>query len=176
MPRPISLIVIHCSASPNGTSLFRATAQGQKQTPVEVIDEWHAARGWQRGREARARFNPNLAAIGYHYVLYTNGAVAIGRHEDEIGAHVAGLNERSLGVCLIGTDHFTIAQWSSLTHLVSDLQRRFPAARIVGHRDLSPDKNGDGVVDRSEWLKTCPGFDAPAWVRRGMISDPEHTL
>lgn len=36
---------------------------------------------------------------------------------------------------------------------------------IVGHRDLSPDKDGDGVVERHEWLKRCPNFDVSSWVK-----------
>lgn len=31
---------------------------------------------------------------------------------------------------------------------------------ILGHRDLSPDKNGDGIIQENEWIKVCPTFDA----------------
>jgi N-acetylmuramoyl-L-alanine amidase len=31
---------------------------------------------------------------------------------------------------------------------------------IVGHRDLSPDLDGDGIVEPQEWIKQCPCFDA----------------
>jgi N-acetylmuramoyl-L-alanine amidase len=34
------------------------------------------------------------------------------------------------------------------------------AVQIVGHRDLSPDTNGNGVVELHEWVKMCPCFDA----------------
>lgn len=165
MPRPISLIVIHCSASPNGLSLFRKSPEfATAQTPAEVIDEWHAARQFHRAPNARARFNPGLAAIGYHYVLYINGAVATGRHHDEVGAHAEHFNRASIGLCLIGTDRFSVAQWSALTHLVANLRQRYPEARVVGHRDL-PNVH-----------KACPGFDVSAWIARDMISDPDHTL
>jgi hypothetical protein len=43
--------------------------------------------------------------------------------------------------------------------LVSALLRNFPEARAVGHRDLSPDLNGDGVISPEKWLKACPCFD-----------------
>lgn len=33
------------------------------------------------------------------------------------------------------------------------------AHRVVGHRDLSPDVNGNGVVEPEEWVKVCPCFD-----------------
>lgn len=167
--RPIKLIVIHCSASPNGDSLFRASVGAPGfQTPVSAIDRWHATRGFKRTAQARARQNPELAAIGYHYVIYTNGGIVTGRAPDEIGAHVAGCNRESLGVCLIGTDRFSASQWAALAGLVTRLQSQNPGARVVGHRDLSPDQDKDGVVEPFEWLKTCPGFDVAKWLEGGM--------
>ena len=35
-----------------------------------------------------------------------------------------------------------------------------PQATILGHRDLSPDSNGDGRITPNEWIKQCPCFDA----------------
>ncbi|MBS1535316.1 MAG: N-acetylmuramoyl-L-alanine amidase [Bacteroidetes bacterium] len=32
--------------------------------------------------------------------------------------------------------------------------------KIMGHRDVSPDKNGNGVIDSFERIKECPSFDA----------------
>lgn len=161
--RDINLIVIHCSASPNGASLFQPG-----KTPVEVIDGWHKGRGFKRAYGARVKQNPNLESIGYHFVIYTNGAVATGRALDEVGAHAQGNNAHSIGVCMIGTDHFTLPQWATLRGVIEGLAKMFPAARIVGHRDLSPDLDGDGTVEPSEWLKTCPGFDVSTWRKDGM--------
>ena len=175
--RPINLIVIHCSASPNGESLFKGAPGALPiQTPVSVIDGWHATRGFHRDPTARAVFNPQLAAIGYHYLIYRNGGIATGRDEDEVGAHVAGFNQKSLGLCLIGTDRFTPEQWQSLRDLVTALRKRYPDARVVGHRDLSPDQNANGIVEPFEWLKTCPGFDVRAWLARGMRPDPSQLV
>lgn len=167
--RPIHLIVIHCSASPNGDSLFRGSpATPGSQTPVAVIDGWHAKRGFQRQAADRARQNSQLAAIGYHYVVYLDGSVATGRHLDEVGAHAAGHNRDSIGICLVGTDRFTADQWDALAGTVRLLQKRYPDARVLGHRDLSPDLDGDGVIEPREWLKTCPGFEVAAWLAGGM--------
>jgi N-acetylmuramoyl-L-alanine amidase len=55
-------------------------------------------------------------------------------------------------------------QQASMLNLVTQLHRQFPNARIVGHRDLSPDKDGDGMVERWEWMKECPSFDVGQWV------------
>ena len=32
-------------------------------------------------------------------------------------------------------------------------------ALILGHRDLSPDLNGNGLIEPNEYLKQCPCFD-----------------
>lgn len=152
--RRIDLIVIHCSASPDG-----------KWVTAPDIDRWHEERGFERSARWRARFNPDYAAIGYHFILYTSGAIATGRALDEVGAHAGGHNARSIGICMIGTGRFTAAQWRSLDELVQALRLRYPAAKILGHRDLSPDLDGDGLVEPHEWLKTCPGFDVAAWLK-----------
>lgn len=151
--RDIKHIVIHCSASPNG----KATVN------VGVIDAWHKERGWK--------------SIGYHYVIETDGRLSIGRLEDEIGAHVVGSNASSIGVCMVGTDRFSFEQWRSLAQLVSGLQYRYPGAKVLGHRDFSPDKDGDGVIEEWEWMKKCPGFEVSAWLAAGMEPtwSKEHT-
>lgn len=161
MTREIRHIVIHCSATPDG---WWFTA--------EAIDRWHGDRGFERREAACAAFNPHLVAIGYHYVIKTNGVVDTGRHEDEIGAHVAGSNAHSIGVCMIGTGRYTRAQWDALAHLVTELRGCYPDAEVCGHRDCSPDADGDGVVEPWEWLKTCPGFDVAGWLCRGMTPEP----
>lgn len=163
--REIRHIVIHCSASPNG---FQITAQD--------IDSWHVDRGFRRTRGFRIRQNMDLLAIGYHFVIYVSGIVATGRHLEEVGAHVQGSNARSIGICMIGIDRYTPAQWESLQRLVMDLQKTYPEAEILGHRDFSPDQDGDGLVEPWEWLKTCPGFDVRTWLASGMQPLPENLL
>lgn len=179
MPRAVELIVIHCSASADGVSLFegRAGEPSLFRAPVQVIDGWHAKRGFTRSSAWRKTLNESLGSIGYHFVLYTNGAIVTGRHMDEVGAHahVAGktYNQKSIGVCMVGTERFTPGQWSALSGLVTELRAKYPGASICGHRDLSPDLDDDGVVEPHEWLKTCPGFDVAAWLQRGMAPLPE---
>lgn len=173
--RSINLIVIHCAATPNGKSMFRSIpGRALNMTPVEVVDEMHRARGFARTADFRARQNPELTSIGYHFLIYTNGAVVTGRHLEEVGAHVRGFNSKSIGICMLGTDEFTAAQWKSLAVLVHTLSEAHPAARVCGHRDLSPDQNKNGIVEPFEWLKTCPGFDVAAWRRNDMTPLPKN--
>ncbi len=141
-PSEVKYIVIHCSASRAGQD-FRAVD----------IDGWHRRRGFKR--------------IGYHYVVDLDGTIEEGRKLDEEGAHVKGYNHCSVGVCYVGgldengeaKDTRTEKQKRALEDLVEVLREVFPGAEVVGHRDLSPDKNGDGKVEPWEWLKVCPCFD-----------------
>lgn len=161
--RSVSHIVIHCSATPNG-----------QPCGVHSLDEMHKARGFLRRPEWASIFSPGLKHIGYHCVIDSTGMERYGRHLDEIGAHVQGSNARSVGVCMTGTDAFTQKQWGSLARLVGYLQRRYPDARVLGHRDFSPDLDGDGVIERHEWIKTCPGFDVAAWLAAGKTPDSKN--
>lgn len=163
--RSITSIAIHCAATPNGRPLFTGVA-GQRNfsTPVEEINRWHLQRGFKRAPAALAKMNPRLCCIGYHYIIYTNGAIATGRSEAEVGAHAQGYNAKSLAVCLVGTDQFAPEQWAALADLVRGLRKRYPQARVLGHRDYP------GVT------KTCPGFDVQRWIEGGMVPLAGHIL
>jgi hypothetical protein len=184
--RPINLIVIHCSASPNSDSLFRGKAGAANfQNPVQVIDQWHAERGFKRADEWRRRQNSGLKAIGYHYVIDRSGLVLTGRHVDEIPAQAAGFNQKAIGICLVGIDQFSPAQWSSLAHVVTA-----EVARIAGRNGLADRNNpltkagairlaGErgiqihGHRDLPKVAKTCPGFDVAAWLAKDMAAPEE---
>ncbi|MGI9293423.1 MAG: lysozyme, partial [Pseudomonadales bacterium] len=61
------------------------------------------------------------------------------------------------------TNNFTEDQFDSLLSILVMLERAYPGAEVLGHRDLSPDLDGDGVIEEHEWLKECPSFDVRAW-------------
>jgi N-acetyl-anhydromuramyl-L-alanine amidase AmpD len=141
------LVVIHCSATKADQDIGR-----------DEIDEWHRARGWD--------------GIGYHYVIRRNGTIQVGRNFNEVGAHVKGHNRTSLGICWVGgldkngepEDNRTEEQRRAIKALVGMSSWMWPGARICGHRDLSPDIDGDGIVEEWEWLKACPCFDVASEV------------
>jgi N-acetyl-anhydromuramyl-L-alanine amidase AmpD len=97
-------------------------------------------------------------------VIISTARFHTGRGVEEIGAHAAGHNHNSIGICMIGTDKFTRAQWLSISELVHVLVKAFPAADVLGHRDL-PDVH-----------KTCPGFNAITWFYSGMGPLEGHCL
>lgn len=148
MQRLINRVVVHCSATKPSVAV-----------DASVIDRWHRAKGWLK--------------IGYHYVILRNGKLEKGRQDNEAGAHVAGFNKDSLGVCMVGglsestgkpEDNYTEAQYETLRGLLLKLTEESPTiSDICGHRDLSPDLNKDGVIQKTEWLKACPCFDVRGW-------------
>ena len=133
--RKIDLIVIHCSAS-------RAD-RDFTETDLEVC---HRRRG----------FN----GIGYHFYIRKNGDIKTTRPIERIGAHAKGFNRTSIGNCYEGGLDCTEWQIHSMHVLVLALLRDYPGCRVCGHRDLSPDLNGNGEIEPEEWVKACPCFDA----------------
>lgn len=148
--RNIDSIIIHCSA----------TKAGQDFTAAD-IDRWHRERG----------FN----GIGYHYVIRLDGKLEKGRDVALAGAHCKSWNERSIGICYIGgldengrpADTRTNAQKRVLYQMIMDLQREYNILQVLGHRDTSPDLNGDGIIEPYEYVKACPCFDVKEFLRSG---------
>ena len=142
--RTINLAVWHCAATVEGEHFDAAD-----------IDKWHRAR------------KPPFRKIGYHIVVLLDGAVEFGREIWEMGAHAAGYNRNSIGICYIGgldvnkdpKDTRTPAQRKTMKDLKKYLDYMYPGIKHVGHRDLSVDLNGDGVISKGEWMKVCPSFD-----------------
>lgn len=140
--RQINRIIIHCSA----------TVEGQHFT-VTDIESWHKARGFR--------------CVGYHYIILLDGTIQKGRGEGDIGAHCEGYNSDSIGVCYIGgldtnkqpKDTRTEAQKQAITKLLADITARHSIKEIKGHRDYSPDRNKNGIVEPFEWLKACPCYE-----------------
>jgi len=57
-------------------------------------------------------------------------------------------------------DTFNEMQFHSLYAELLTLRELCPSiGRICGHRDFSPDLNGDGLITPDEWVKACPCFE-----------------
>lgn len=105
--------------------------------------------------------------IGYHFLVHLDGTIDVGRPLAQIGAHAKGKNLHSIGICYVGgldkngkpKDTRTVQQIHALRALDASLRSMFPDSKAVGHRDLSVDLNGDGVISKNEWMKDCPCWD-----------------
>ena len=125
-PEDIRYLVVHCSDTGDDSTMTAAD-----------IHQMHLGFGWD--------------GIGYHKVIPRNGTVEDGRPEYWVGAHVFAHNHESLGVCLVGSAHFTDAQFDALAQVLRGWKALYPDAVICGHCDFDNTK------------KTCPNFDAHAW-------------
>ena len=141
--RDINLIVIHCTATKEGADFDAETIRG-----------WHMN---QRG----------FRDIGYHFVVRLDGTIEGGRDIRHGGAHAKGYNKNSIGIAYVGglnpegkpKDTRTVAQLHALRRIVETLKAIYGEMEVVGHRDLSVDLNGDGMISANEWMKACPCFD-----------------
>lgn len=129
MTRPTTdFIIIHCADTPADMDIG-----------VNEIRRWHVEEnGW--------------ADVGYHWIIRRDGTLEAGRYQDAIGAHARGYNDKSIGICMVGGKpdcNFTHLQWAALDEFVKNLILEYPAAEVIGHRDISD--------------KTCPNFDAKSW-------------
>jgi N-acetylmuramoyl-L-alanine amidase len=148
--RVIDYIFIHCSAG-----------HGDLESMHRF---WREVRGWK--------------APGYHRGVDYNGT----RHEvaplAAIVNGVKGYNHRSVHIYYRGgvardnpnkaEDTRTSYQKGGLILAISDVLKELSQTQsinhiqIIGHRDASPDRNGNGVIEPWERIKECPSFDAYA--------------
>ena len=119
----VNEIILHCSATPTKMDIG-----------VKEIRDWHMNdNGW--------------VDIGYHYVIRRNGEIEVGRPVYAVGAHCAGHNQRTIGICLIGggvrgeDNNFTEPQFKSLAKLIHDIEKTFDIEKIVGHCYYNPNKS-----------------------------------
>lgn len=131
-------IILHCSDSLHGNAA--------------IISKWHVlpkpdGRGWSN--------------IGYHYIVLNgqlssnafnknyDGHIETGRPLDddnllesfEYGAHVKGMNTKSIGICMIGeSGKFTDKQIRSMEYLLIGLGQQFGELEISQHSDWDSKK------------------------------------
>lgn len=136
--RKITHIVLHCTAGP------------AQQKTSDIIAYWKNKLGWTK--------------YGYHWIVSEDGKAERLTEDYAPTNGVKGHNEHSIHLCYKGgwngTDTRTEAQKEALRGLVEKYKTLYPGAVVVGHRDLSPDLNGDGKITPNEWVKLCPCFDA----------------
>lgn len=135
--RKIKYIAVHC------------TAGSQKSTVNDLLAEFRK-KGWK--------------APGYHYVITADGKIHQLLDTEKVSNGVKGYNSVTVNIAytggMDGVDNRTDEQKKSLVVLLKLLRKRYPDAVIQGHRDFSTDRNGNGKIEKNEWIKKCPGFDA----------------
>ena len=130
MPRiqKIKFLIIHCSDTPD-----------KQKVTADDIHNMHLGFGWD--------------GIGYHKIICRDGTIENGRPEYWVGAHAYGVNEESLGVCLIGRNSFTKKQYDSLEKVLLKWKKVYLNSKILGH------------CEAIKTSKTCPNFDVSKFLK-----------
>ena len=123
--RTITHLVVHCTATPHNTKI------------ANIRRYWKQALGWK--------------SVGYHKIIEADGNIVQLAPDSAITNGVKGHNATSLHVSYIGgkdKDDRTIGQRKAIAGVLLEWLRKYPTARICGHRDF-PNVN-----------KACPQFSA----------------
>lgn len=138
--RTIKYIAIHCTAT-------------QPNAKIEsILKYWRNVKKWK--------------SPGYHYIIEANGHITQLLPDSEISNGVAGFNSVTVNVSYIGgidqngkpKDTRTPEQIITLEQTLRSLKKRYPLAKIQGHKDFPNVK------------KACPSFDVKNWLTTLNIS------
>ena len=143
MPRNITEIIIHCTATRGNWY-----ADKPVEDVVAELTRWHVK-------------DNKWSDCGYHYVVHTDGTVGSARPIEKSGAHCRGRNRSSIGVSLVGgrggckddkfLDNYTEAQDEALRVLIGDLKQKHSGIyKISGHNEYAS--------------KACPCFSVDDWL------------
>jgi len=139
--RAIKYGVMHCTSGP------------QSQTTEEIFRYWQKTNKW--------------TTVGYHFDINADGTIEQLQEIALPSNGVKGYNSNSIHICYKGgitpggspIDNRTEAQIKSQLLLISFFKQKFPNIIFLGHRDFSTDTNGNGIIDKWEWIKSCPCYD-----------------
>jgi len=139
--RDIKYLFIHCTSAP------------QNQSTQEMFNYWKKHNGW--------------TTVGYHYDILPNGTIEQLQELDKPSNGVKGYNSNSIHVCYKGgidskgkpIDNRTEAQKQAQLLLIEFFKSKYPNIIVLGHRDISTDTNGNGIIESWEWIKSCPSYD-----------------
>lgn len=149
MNRDIKYIFIHCTS---GYSNIKS-----------IENYWFNTLKWKTG--------------GYHRIVDLDGEIHKMYDFNKVTNGVLNYNSDSIHISYIGgveksnvkkaLDSRTNAQKESIIECILEAlnwcknnSQEVDGVFIIGHRDISPDRNLNGLVDANERIKECPSFDS----------------
>lgn len=118
----ITKLIIHVTDTPD-----------LRDVRIAEVKKWHTdpkpkGNGW--------------SDVGYHYLILRDGSIELGRLHTVSGAHTAGHNKGSLGICWVGRDKIAPEQMETLIKLTKNLMAAYglTAKDVVGHKELNAGK------------------------------------
>jgi N-acetylmuramoyl-L-alanine amidase len=148
MPHKLQLLIIHCTATPEGRVVYASDIRDWHTKPVS-----EGGRGWKQ--------------VGYRDMIMLDGSLQnlVSYNEDnivdpwEVTNGVAGINKKSAHIVYVGgtdkkgnaKDTRTAKQKEALRSYVRNLIAQCPDIKIAGHYQFDP-------------KKACPSFNVPEWL------------
>lgn len=150
--RIVNKIYIHCSAG---------------HSDLEGVKRWWFTpkpngMGWKTGGYHKWVDYDGLITDVYPLSQITNGV--LGKNKD--AAHICyrgGVQKKNVKVSEdTRTEMQKVGILEAIREILEELKQYQDIShiKILGHRDASPDKNGNGVIEPWERIKDCPSFDA----------------
>lgn len=147
--KDVKRIVIHCTAGFGDVDAIK--------------NYWHKVLKWRTG--------------GYHIIIDLNGNIKIIYPFSKVVNGVRFFNSNSIHISYIGgveKDNYKKAKDTRTPEQKEGILKAIKLAKdwinvkggdannvtVLGHRDLSPDKNNNGIIETWERIKECPSFDA----------------
>ena len=150
----LELLVIHCTATPEGREVTRDDIERWHTLPVSL-----GGRGWKQ--------------VGYSDMIMLDGELVnlVPYNDDnevdpwEVTNGVKGINGKARHIVYVGgtdskgnaKDTRTVPQLSTMIDYIDDMIEKHPDIKIAGHNQFAP--------------KACPSFDVPTWLEELGIPD-----
>lgn len=141
---PVTEVILHTSATPEDWWKGKTVEEMRNE-----IRRWHVE-------------GNKWSDIGYHRVVAPDGSVAVGRSLWTIGAHVAGHNAGTIGVCMIPVvtiskmgkveDFYTPEQIKSVKDYIQELAKITKITKVSGHNQYAKKLCPGFRVETQEWL------------------------
>lgn len=147
--RLIKNIVIHCSAGYGNIDSMRRF--------------WRDVLKWRSpGYHVVIDLEGNATQI-QPYSLPSNGVKGYNSHSIHI-SYIGGVERNNVNKAVDSRTSFQketiIKEIQRAQNWIRAQNQDVSKVNILGHRDFSPDQNGDGVISSWERIKECPSFDA----------------
>jgi len=153
--------------------IYHCTGSSQRATMKGIMNHWRETMRWIHGGYQILIF-PDGTAYFYNYhknsysyeedFSYFRGSLHF------ITNGVSGYNSNSIHMSYVGGatgDDRTPQQKATMYNLTKQIIDILPnKIDILGHRDLSKDLNGNGIITPDEWSKICPSFDVIDWMNK----------
>lgn len=151
--RKIDFFFIHCSAGHSNLDAVRNWWHRSKQA---------GGRGWKiGGYHAWVDYDGSITWL-YPFEQVTNGVRGHNHNSFHIAYRGGVLKDNVHQAADTRTEEQKAGILMAITEAFATLQMYQPIhhIKILGHRDASRDKNGNGVIESWERIKECPSFDA----------------